>query len=62
LTASETSQRQTMGKLHEAAKKGELDDAKRLIGEKKGMVHEKDTVSGAASAEGRGHSGYLKPP
>ena len=46
-----------MGKLHTAAKNGKLDDAKRLIGEKKAMVHEKDGVS----AEGRGHSGYLKP-
>ena len=45
-----------MGKLHTAAEKGKLDDAKRLIGEKKAMVHEKDGVS----AEGRGHSGYMK--
>ena len=42
-----------MGKLHTAARECKLDDAKRLIGEKKAMVHEKDGVS----AEGRWHSG-----
>ena len=44
-----------MGKLHTAARNGELDDAKRLIGENKAMVHEKDEVSAGGARARRVH-------
>ena len=50
ITANEHSERP----LHVAAIKGGIEDAKRLIGENNAMVHGKDEVRAAASAEGRG--------